>query len=139
MPAGCALVVSAAARAARGGPGFVWLQSGEVAAIAARLRMEPAGFLARYARRVDRWLSLREEADGRCVLYEEGRGCRVYAERPRQCRTWPFWARIVASAAAWEREAAGCPGMGKGDLITRDEIEIFARSPDRPGTEFARG
>ena len=73
--------------------------------------MEPAGSLARYTRRVDGGLSLREEADGRCVLFESGSGCRAYEARPRQCRTWPFWARIVATPAAWEREAADCPGM----------------------------
>jgi len=114
-----------------GAPGYVWLERGDAAAIAARLGMESAGFLARYTRRVDGGLSLREEADGRCVFFETGVGCRVYEARPRQCRTWPFWARIVATPAAWEREAADCPGIGRGDVIGPGEIERLARYPDQ--------
>jgi len=112
-----------------GAPGYVWLRTEEVAAIAARLGMELDGFVSRYARRVDDGLSLREEADGRCVLFESGSGCRAYEARPRQCRTWPFWARLVASPAAWEREAADCPGRGKGELYAPEAIERLSRSP----------
>lgn len=114
-----------------GAPGFVWLQGEDVPAIAARLGMQDAGFLAGCTRRVEGRLSLREQADGRCVLFGEGLGCRAYEARPRQCRTWPFWARVVATPDAWEREAADCPGMGSGDLVGPDEIERLARSPGR--------
>jgi Fe-S-cluster containining protein len=109
-----------------GAPGFVWVQPEEEAALAAALGLEPAEFLARLTRRVFGKLSLREEADGRCVLFESGRGCRAYDARPRQCRTWPFWARNVATAAAWQREAADCPGMGAGALVGPEEIERLA-------------
>jgi len=95
--------------------------------------MDSAGFVSRYTRRVDGGLSLREEADGRCVLFESGLGCRAYEARPRQCRTWPFWARLVATSAAWEREATDCPGMDTGELIGPEEIERLSRSPDRSG------
>ena len=114
-----------------GAPGYVWLEDAEVAAIARKLGMETADFLANHTRRVFGMLSLREEFDGRCVLFESGFGCRAYEVRPRQCRTWPFWARIVATPAAWEREAADCPGMNSGDLISSEEIERFAWSPER--------
>jgi hypothetical protein len=93
--------------------------------------LETADFLATHTRRVDGRLSLREEPDGHCVLFESGLGCRAYEARPRQCRTWPFWARIVATSAAWEREATDCPGMNSGNLISSEEIERFARSPER--------
>lgn len=114
-----------------GAPGYVWLRDEEAAAIAASLGMESAGFLSRYTRRVDDGLSLREEADGRCVLFESEVGCRAYGARPRQCRTWPFWARIVASPVDWERESADCPGMDNGELVGPEEIERLARSPER--------
>lgn len=116
-----------------GAPGYVWVEPAEIAPIAAGLGMEPAAFLARHTRRVDGGLSLREEPDGRCVLFAAGRGCSVYEARPRQCRTWPFWARIVASPKAWEREAADCPGMGRGALVGPEEIERLSRSPDSTG------
>lgn len=112
-----------------GAPGYVWVRRDEAAAIAARLGLDVAGFLARFARSVDGGLSLREEADGRCVFFESGHGCRVYEVRPRQCRTWPFWARIVATPAAWARESADCPGMGQGEVVAADEIDRLARSP----------
>lgn len=116
-----------------GAPGYVWLQSGDVVAIAARLGVEPAAFLARHTRRVDGALSLREESDGRCVLFEGGRGCRAYEARPHQCRTWPFWARIIATPESWQREAAECPGMGAGELVGPEAIESLAQSPSRSG------
>jgi hypothetical protein len=118
-----------------GAPGYVWLQAEEAAAIAARLGIEPEEFLSRHTRRVYGLLSLREDPDGRCVLFESGRGCRAYEARPRQCRTWPFWARNVATRAAWDREAVECPGMGSGDLFGPDEIERCSGPPDRPGHE----
>jgi hypothetical protein len=114
-----------------GAPGYVWLEFEEAAAIAARFGMEPDAFVTRYARRVFGKLSLREEDGGRCVLYEPGSGCRAYEDRPRQCRTWPFWARIIATPAAWEREAVDCPGMDKGELVDPAEIERLASPPDR--------
>jgi len=112
-----------------GSPGYVWVGPGEVGALAAAHGMEPHEFLARYARPVDGAWSLCEEADGRCVLFEPGRGCSAYESRPVQCRTWPFWARIVATRRAWEREAAGCPGMNSGELVAADRIERLARTP----------
>ena len=114
-----------------GAPGFVWLEATDAVAIARRLGMETAAFLASHTRRVFGKVSLREDNDGRCVLFESGLGCRAYEERPRQCRTWPFWTRIVVSSAAWAREAADCPGMNAGDLMSPEEIERLARSPDR--------
>ena len=114
-----------------GAPGYVWLRDEEAAAIAAFLGMESAGFLAQYTRSVFDTLSLNEELDGRCVLFERGSGCRAYEVRPRQCRTWPFWPRLVATQAAWDREAADCPGMNSGDLFGPEQIERLARPPDK--------
>ena len=115
-----------------GEPGHVWLGAGEAAALAARLGMAEAAFIARYARLAWGLWSLREEADGRCIFFEPGAGCAVYQARPRQCRTWPFWPRIVASPLAWEEEAASCPGMGSGDLFSAERIALLARDAVRP-------
>ncbi|HEY6000501.1 MAG TPA: YkgJ family cysteine cluster protein [bacterium] len=121
-----------------GGPGYVWLRAGEAAALAARLGLDEPAFIERHTRREFGLLSLREEEDGRCVLFVPGAGCLAYEARPRQCRTWPFWPRIVASRGAWEKEAAGCPGMGSGELFGAERIEELAREPVRPPARGGR-
>ncbi len=98
-----------------GEPGYVFLSPGEAAAIAAHLGEDPAAFARSSLRRVPGGLSLREAPGGSCVLHDGG--CRAYPVRPRQCRTYPFWERIVASPAAWRREARSCPGIGQGELV----------------------
>lgn len=116
----------------KGAPGYVWVQSDEIARIAASLGVHGAEVLARHTRSALGGTSLREEPDGSCVYFEPQRGCRVYAARPRQCRSWPFWARVVATPAAWEREAAACPGMGSGELFGPARIdELVAHLPIR--------
>jgi Fe-S-cluster containining protein len=109
-----------------GAPGYVWVRAAEAVALAAALGLTLPDFLGRHTRRVGELVSLREEADGRCVLFEPGRGCSGYEARPRQCRTWPFWPRLIASPAAWAREAADCPGMGQGELHAPELIERLA-------------
>jgi len=116
-----------------GAPGYVWLQLEDATAIAAALGMGSSDFVAGYTRRVDGRLSLREESDGNCVLFESGAGCCAYDVRPRQCRTWPFWPRIVATPAAWRREAADCPGMDSGEWIGPEEIERRSAPPPCAG------
>lgn len=112
-----------------GAPGYVWLAEAEIRALAAALALEPREFLARHARRVGQAWSLREEGNGRCVLFEPGRGCCAYEARPAQCRNWPFWPRVVATPESWQREAAECPGMNAGRLVELPEIERHLRSP----------
>jgi Fe-S-cluster containining protein len=105
-----------------GEPGYVWVTDEEVAAIA-EFRGEPAGQAeALYTRLVGGRRSLREKADGDCVFYDRAQGCTIYSVRPRQCRTWPFWESNVATPEAWERTCESCPGSGRGDLISAEEI-----------------
>lgn len=105
-----------------GAPGFVWVNPEEIVAIARFLGESTAEVTALYTRVVDRRRSLREKANGDCVFYDRQAGCMIYPVRPRQCRTWPFWKSNVESPAAWERTCAVCPGSGKGELISADEI-----------------
>lgn len=52
-----------------------------------------------------------------------GTRCGVYEARPTQCRTWPFWPETM-NARAWRKDVASfCPGVGKGRLWQRREIE----------------
>lgn len=105
-----------------GVPGYVWVNDEEVQAIAAMRGESPQEFLTRHTRRVGSKRTLREKANGDCVLYDKQRGCTVYAVRPRQCQTWPFWDSNLKSVKTWERTCEVCPGSGHGDLIPVEEI-----------------
>jgi Fe-S-cluster containining protein len=105
-----------------GPPGFVWVTDEEVDAIADFLCEDAEQFVPIYTRRLPRGLSLREKANGDCVFYEAGKGCRIYPVRPRQCRTWPFWESNVGSPEAWEQTRRACPGAGIGELVPAEEI-----------------
>jgi hypothetical protein len=68
------------------------------------------------------------EAWGDCMFLENGNRCGVYEARPEQCRTWPFWPENM-KAKIWRREIQSyCPGVGKGRLHTREEIEKILES-----------
>lgn len=105
-----------------GEPGFVWVNDDELAAIAAALNEPVEQVRAVYTRETTRGRSLREKADGDCVLYDKKAGCTVYAVRPRQCRTWPFWESNLATPETWQRTCEVCPGSGQGELIPAEEI-----------------
>ncbi|HEY8503148.1 MAG TPA: YkgJ family cysteine cluster protein [Gemmataceae bacterium] len=105
-----------------GGPGVVWVNQAEVEAIA-QFRGEPLEEVqGLYSRLVGRRRTLREKANGDCVFYDPEAGCTIYPVRPRQCRTWPFWESNVETPEDWERTKAECPGSGRGELISAEEI-----------------
>ena len=104
-----------------GGEGHVWLEDGEVEAMAAALDMTPEAFTERHVRTVPdprtpgalrRTLRERDEGQGgRCTLLEGNNHCSVYAARPSHCRTFPYWSSVMESADGFERARATCPGI----------------------------
>jgi uncharacterized protein len=108
-----------------GAPGFVWVTKDEIEALAAAVRMEIDEFENQYVRRIGGRKSLKELPNGDCVFLDgEKRNCRVYSVRPRQCRTWPFWDSNLKTPEDWKHTCAVCPGSGKGQLHTLEEIEV---------------
>jgi hypothetical protein len=107
------------------GPGgYVWLDKGEIAALAEALALAADDFGRKYLRKTPSGLALIDGPGGDGVLFGRGeRRCRVYAARPSQCRSWPWWAENLRSADAWRREAARCPGMDRGPVWPRERIE----------------
>ena len=71
-------------------------------------------------------LSLKEKANFDCIFWEEN-GCSVYPARPLQCRAFPFWHSLLDSSKTWNHIAKYCSGIGKGTLVTRNEIEIWLK------------
>jgi len=107
-----------------GAPGTVLVSDDEIEVLAGRCGMTDEEFRAAYTRRLRGGaVSLRELRGGACVFYAAGRGCGVYEDRPRQCRTWPFWKGVLHSRERWQQEAQDCPGMDRGPLHSRSEIE----------------
>ena len=113
----------------------MWLEEGEIEAMAQRIGMEPDAFVQAHVRTVpdgDRGglrLSLREQdegAGGRCSLLEGNHHCTVYEARPKHCRTFPYWPSVLEDEAGFERARATCPGIA---VVVSDEVrqEAFRR------------
>lgn len=101
-----------------GAPGYVWVDTREIAAIAAHLGLAVEAFTRRHTRRVGLRLSLLELPGGDCeflVRQADGRTrCAIHAVRPLQCRTWPFWKSNLESRADWAAAGRECPGIDQG-------------------------
>ncbi|HMP73570.1 MAG TPA: YkgJ family cysteine cluster protein [Kiritimatiellia bacterium] len=104
-----------------GAPGVILFTEEEGRRMATRMGMAEEAFLEAYAYRYGKGYSLKERENGDCVFLE-GVRCGIYEARPSQCRTYPFWPEIVRSEAAWRKTSRECPGIGQGDLITKEEI-----------------
>lgn len=107
-----------------GEPGYVWVNKAEIREMADTQGVSVEEFEEANVRWVGVRKSLREHANGDCVLLDpKTRKCTVYQARPRQCRTWPFWDSNLKSPEAWAEACEACPGSGKGKLHTVAEIQ----------------
>ena len=109
----------------------MWVDGGEIAALAHRLGMSLDDFGRHHLRAVGaRYALLEHPVTGDCVFYRDG-ACAVYAVRPRQCRSFPFWRTHLRSPASWAAAARECEGI-KDDapLIDADRIEALRRGDD---------
>ena len=106
-------------------PGFVFLSKRDIGRLAEALKTEEKEFIDRYCRVVmyggERRVSLKEKSNYDCIFWKDG-GCLVYSARPFQCRSYPFWSTFLEGTSAWEHEKKSCPGIGKGPLYSKEEI-----------------
>ncbi len=111
-------------------PGYVFLSQKDLEALALVTGRERPEFLRTFCRQVSlgvtRRISLKEKPNLDCIFWENG-GCSVYKDRPLQCRSFPFWSACVSSPEEWQLHARQCPGMGKGALHPRSEIEDWLK------------
>jgi Fe-S-cluster containining protein len=111
-------------------PGFVFLSERDMDTFCGGLGMTKSGFEKKYCREVpingNLRLSLTEKPDFDCVFWEAA-GCTAYSCRPLQCRSYPFWHSALMSRRSWDALKASCPGIGKGELHSREEIELWLR------------
>jgi Fe-S-cluster containining protein len=119
-------------------PGYVFLTPDDIDRLVTFLHLDIASFLQQYCRKVPmgsfHYISLIETAQHDCIFLGE-HGCTVYEGRPIQCATYPFWNTVLENRQTWEQEATWCPGIGKGRLYSRDEIDQLLHL--REGVEVA--
>jgi hypothetical protein len=130
-----------------GAPGYVWITSEEISRLANHLNLAPEAVVEKYCRKIHGKFSLKEQKNPRhggydCIFLHEQpaehpaaepkRTCQIYASRPLQCRTWPFWSHSLASKSAWNSAAKNCPGIGRGELFTQQQIESLRDAKDWP-------
>ena len=107
-------------------PGYVFLTKTDLDSMVSRLEMSEEDFLNKYCRIVDlggfKRISLVEKDNYDCIFWNS-EGCAVYESRPVQCRTFPFWISYLEDEEDWKNLAESCPGVGKGGLVSKEEIE----------------
>jgi len=107
-------------------PGYVFLSEEELSHLMEKTGLNREEFVSAFCKIADfgieKRLSLREKENNDCVFWNE-QGCSVYEARPLQCRSYPFWPMIVENEKSWEEEKQYCPGLDKGRLHNREEIE----------------
>ena len=111
--------------------GYVYLSENDLSRLASAFQMDYTAFIKTWCRWAGfGWgserLSLREKSNFDCIFWDKR--CTVYEARPLQCRTFPFWDSTLASASAWETEGGSCPGINKGKLYKKEEIEALLKS-----------
>ena len=114
----------------RGSYGYVYLTLKDRKRFAKYFKISTRDFTYHYCTKKNGHVLLKDPTQlamidfppGDCIFLENKR-CAVYEARPEQCRTWPFWPENM-NAKVWNTELAGyCPGVGKGKLHTKEEIQ----------------
>ncbi len=117
-------------------PGYVFLSQEDLDRLCSFTQMSEQQFLSTYCRKVRIgsciMISLKERENYDCIFLTK-QGCSVYEARPKQCRTYPFWSSVMENEASWEAEKHACPGIGKGKLYTKEEIDEMLSV--KPGQE----
>ena len=111
-------------------PGYVFLSQEDLQILLKFTAMSEEQFIATYCRRIPMgsfsMISLLERDNYDCIFLTKG-GCSVYNARPLQCRTYPFWQHVLEDQESWEAESKACPGIGKGRLYSKEEIDAHLR------------
>jgi len=118
-----------------GDPGTIYVDHLEISYIAEYLGIPVSLFIEKYLYPFRNNYSIREHPDGRCFFYDKG--CNIYPVRPHQCRSFPFWLENLRSEAEWQKVSSTCPGIGHGQLFTKEQIlEIVQSTLTRFGSMY---
>ena len=116
--------------------GFVFLTLEDRRRFAKHLNISTATFTRQYCDMRDGVWHLKEDPKQPDCMFLKNKRCSTYEARPTQCRTWPFWPEVM-TPKAWKGEVASfCPGVGKGRLWSKEEIEIIAAEDAENASRF---
>jgi len=119
-----------------GFPGFVYLSIEDIKEICSFLDLDNKQFISRYTRTVhifrQKRLSLIEKSGYDCIFWDRSEKlCTIYPARPYQCKSYPFWKSNLVSEREWKKVQDFCPGVNRGRVYSREEIESFLKkTPD---------
>jgi len=119
------------------GDGFVLLTKEDVEQLAKATGHSEPEFREQYVGQSEGRYLLKMQENRRCP-FVVNEGCLVYGARPVQCRTFPMWPEYVRDLERWKMAAARCPGVGKGRLHTRAEVEQNMRDVSVARMQVAR-
>lgn len=102
--------------------GWIKLSQHDVHGLAEATGLNEGAFWEKYVEVSEGTDVLKMRDSGRCP-FVTAEGCVVYPARPVQCKTFPLWPEYVRDLERWKMAAARCPGVGKGKLHTKEEIE----------------
>jgi len=112
--------------------GYIWVTGPEILLMANHLGISIKEVKQNFLKRVGLQMSISENPHTRdCVFLrqtEHGRGCAIYEVRPTQCRNWPFWTNNLISSELWNLTTRQCPGVNRGRLYCKEEIENKAKN-----------
>ncbi len=116
--------------------GFVFLTLEDRRRFAKHLNISTAAFTRQYCDMKDGVWHLKEDPKQPDCMFLKNKRCSTYEARPTQCRTWPFWPEVM-TPKAWKGEVASfCPGVGKGKLWSKEEIETIAAEDAENASRF---
>lgn len=116
--------------------GFVFLTLEDRRRFAKHLNISTATFTRQYCDMKDGVWHLKEDPKQPECMFLKNKRCSTYEARPTQCRTWPFWPEVM-TPKAWKGEVASfCPGVGKGKLWSKQEIETIAAEDAENASRF---
>ena len=107
----------------RGEYGFVYLTLKDRQRMAKKLGIPTREFTRKYCKKTEGYFHIDDGKYSPNCRFLKDNKCSVYEARPTQCRTWPFWPEVL-KPKAWSKEVKNfCPGVGKGKIWTRDQIQ----------------
>ena len=114
----------------RGMYGYVYLTKKDILKISIYMDLKVIDFIKLYCDKTDGFTHFKEKMKNGDCQFLINKRCSVYKARPTQCRTWPFWKENM-NAKTWNNEIVKfCPGIGKGGIIKKKEIEKKIRNDE---------